>query len=106
MTENTSSIPLEIKPTSIIPNSTEQKQASQNEQKKPGFFLNMWNRVKTWWVGEQEEYIDGHGFKHTRLKKKIPLRDQNLALKKEFRYKGGESLAYATQHTPFGRMFL
>ena len=104
MTENNTAVPLDIKH-NIIPKTTEQNQAPAN-QKKPWFFVKMWNKVKSYWAVEEEEYIDGHGFRHKRPKKKIPLRDQNLALKTELRYKGGESLAYVTQHTPFGRMFL
>ena len=104
MTENNTAVPLDIKH-NIIPKITEQNQAPANK-KKPWFFVNMWNKVKSYWAVEEEEYIDGHGFRHKRPKKKIPLRDQNLALKTELRYKGGESLAYVTQHTPFGRMFL
>ena len=105
MAEHTSAIPLEIKHSNIIPNSTEQNKVPE-KQKKPWFFVNLWNKIKSWWTVEEEEYIDGHGFKHKRTKRKIPLRDKNLALKQELRYKGGENLAYVTQHTPFGRMFL
>jgi len=105
MAEQTSAIPLEIKQSNILQNTTEQKQAPETK-KKPWFFVNIWNKLKSWWVVEEEEYIDGHGFRHKRSKTKIPLRDKNLAEKQELRYKSGESLAYVTQHTPFGRMFL
>ena len=51
-------------------------------------------------------YIDAHGFKAKRPKHKIPLRNKQAALKSEANFKGGEGLAYASQHSPFGRVFL
>ena len=107
---NITNIPLKINNVNIIQNQNEltkeiEKQVQPAPQ-KTGFFMGMRNKVKSWWVVEEEEYIDAHGFKAKRPKRKIPLRDQKIAQKKEFQYIGGEGLAYASQHTPFGRMFL
>ena len=81
-------------------------QNNASNAQKSGFFSNMWNKFKSWWIIEEEEYIDAHGFKAKRPKHKIPLRNKEAALKSEANFKGGESLAYASQHSPFGRMFL
>ena len=49
------------------------------EPKKEWFFKRAWNYIKSieWnpWKIEEEEYIDAHGFKAKRPKKKIPLRN-------------------------------
>ena len=83
-----------------------QNQPSQTNSSGSGFFSNIWNKVKSWWIIEEEEYIDAHGFKAKRPKTKIPLRNQKDAMENEAKYEGGEGLAYASQHSPFGRMFL
>ena len=87
-------------------NSSHNNNQNLSSNQKSGFFSNMWNKFKSWWIIEEEEYIDAHGFKAKRPKHKIPLRNKEAALKSEANFKGGESLAYASQHSPFGRMFL
>ena len=79
MTENNTAVPLEIK-LNIIPKTTEQNQAPAN-QKKPWFFVNMWNKVKSYWAVEEEEYIDGHGFRHKRPKKKNTIKRSKFSSK-------------------------
>ena len=37
------------------------------------FFSNLWNKIKSNQVIEEEDYIDAHGFPAKRPKKKIPL---------------------------------
>ena len=81
-------------------------QNNTSNTRQSGFFSNMWNKFKSWWIIEEEEYIDAHGFKAKRPKHKIPLRNKEAALKSEANFKGGEGLAYASQHSPFGRVFL
>ena len=92
----------QIAPDTTISSPVQNLPAQQNV----GFFRNMWNKMKSWWVIEEEEYIDAHGFKAKRPKKKIPLRKQGTAIYKDSRLVGGEGLAYASLHSPFGKMFL
>ena len=75
-------------------------------QNSGGFFSNWWNNFKSNWITEEEEYIDAHGFKAKRPKKKIPLRNTEKALKNEANFEGGDALSKASQYSPFGRMFL
>ena len=75
-------------------------------QNSGGFFSNWWNNFKSNWIIEEEEYIDAHGFKAKRPKKKIPLRNTEKALKNEANFEGGDALSKASQYSPFGRMFL
>ena len=81
-------------------------EASQQNQNKKGFFSNLWDKIKSYWIIEEEDYIDAHGFPAKRPKKKIPLLNKKDALKKEVNYEGGNGLAYASMHSPFGRVFL
>ena len=88
-------------------------QQTNTNDNKPGFFSRMWNNMgymwsnfKNYFVTEEEEYIDAHGFKAKRPKHKIPLRKQKDAIIHDTRIQGGEGLSYASQHSPFGRMFL
>ena len=66
----------------------------------------LWNNFKSNWIIEEEEYIDAHGFKAKRPKKKIPLRNTEKALKNQANFEGGDALSKASQYAPFGRMFL
>ena len=81
-------------------------EASPQNQNKKGFFSNLWDKIKSYWIIEEEDYIDAHGFPAKRPKKKIPLLNKKDALKKEVNYEGGNGLAYASMHSPFGRVFL
>ena len=81
-------------------------EASLLNQNKKGFFSNLWDKIKSYWIIEEEDYIDAHGFPAKRPKKKIPLLNKKDALKKEVNYEGGNCLAYASMHSPFGRVFL
>ena len=81
-------------------------EASPQNQNKKGFFSNLWDKIKSYWIIEEEDYIDAHGFPAKRPKKKIPLLNKKDALKKEVNYEGGNCLAYASMHSPFGRVFL
>ena len=104
-------LPLQSNKNAPIPNpslnlSPNNIQNNTSNTQKSGFFSNMWNKFKSWWIIEEEEYIDAHGFKAKRPKHKIPLRKKQAALKSEANFKGGEGLAYASQHSPFGRVFL
>ena len=104
-------LPLQSNKNAPIPNpslnlSPNNIQNNTSNTQKSGFFSNMWNKFKSWWIIEEEEYIDAHGFKAKRPKHKIPLRNKQAALKSEANFKGGEGLAYASQHSPFGRVFL
>ena len=76
------------------------------QQQSGGFFSNWWNNFKSNWIIEEEEYIDAHGFKAKRPKKKIPLRNTEKALKNQANFEGGDALSKASQYSPFGRMFL
>ena len=81
-------------------------EASPQNQNKKGFFSNLWDKIKSYWIIEEEDYIDAHGFPAKRPNKKIPLLNKKDALKKEVNYEGGNCLAYASMHSPFGRVFL
>ncbi len=81
-------------------------ETSPQNQNKKGFFSNLWDKIKSYWIIEEEDYIDAHGFAAKRPKKKIPLLNKKDALKKEVNYQGGNGLAYASMHSPFGRVFL
>ena len=112
-TKNKSENQQTIPNVALIQNSKNQNQQTNSNANKPGFFSNMWNnmsnmwgKIKNYWVTEEEEYIDAHGFKAKRPKNKIPLRKQKDAIQSETRFQGGEALTYASQHSPFGRMFL
>ena len=88
-----------------------QKILNKNEQtpqttNNKGFFSNLWNKIKSYWIIEEEDYIDAHGFLAKRPKQKIPLLNKNVALKREANYEGGNGLVYASMHSPFGRVFL
>ena len=88
-----------------------QKVLNKNEQppqttNNKGFFSNLWNKIKSYWIIEEEDYIDAHGFPAKRPKQKIPLLNKNVALKREANYEGGNGLVYASMHSPFGRVFL
>ena len=57
---NITNIPLKINNVNIIQNQNEltkemEKQVQPAPQ-KTGFFMGMWNKVKSWWVVEEEEY--------------------------------------------------
>ena len=88
-----------------------QKVLNKNEQppqttNNKGFLSNLWNKIKSYWIIEEEDYIDAHGFPAKRPKQKIPLLNKNVALKRETNYEGGNGLVYASMHSPFGRVFL
>ena len=82
---------------------------NQTQKKKEGVFSRMFNYIKNnWnpWKIEEEEYIDAHGFKAKRPKTKIPLRKAGDDYNSDIQKAGGESMAYATQHSGFGNLFL
>ena len=79
---------------------------SSKDSNNQGFFSNLWNKIKSNWVIEEEDYIDAHGFPAKRPKKKIPLLKKKDALNREVNYEGGNALTYASQQSPFGRIFL
>ena len=81
-------------------------EASQQNQNKKGFFSNLWDKIKSYWIIEEEDYIDAHGFPAKRPKKKIPLLNKKEALNRDANYEGGNAITYASQHSPFGRIFL
>ena len=83
-----------------------QYQRSQTTNEGSGFFSNLWNKIKSTYGNEEEEYIDAHGFKAMRPKNKIPLRNQDKASKNEPKWEGPSTLGKASQYSPFGRMFL
>ena len=97
----------QIPQNNISPNTTTMKtvQNPPSEQ-NTGFFGGIWKKIKSWWEIEEEEYIDAHGFKAKRPKTKIPLRNPKANLDNDAQFEGGEGLTYASQHSPFGRMFL
>ena len=93
--------------------STQNSTNQETNTNKSGFFSRMWNNMGNMWsnfknyfVTEEEEYIDAHGFKAKRPKHKIPIRKQRDAIQNDTRIQGGEGLTYASMHSPFGRMFL
>ena len=93
--------------------STQNSTNQETNTNKSGFFSRMWNNMGNMWsnfknyfVTEEEEYIDAHGFKAKRPKHKIPIRKQRDAIQNDIRIQGGEGLTYASMHSPFGRMFL
>ena len=81
-------------------------EASPQNQNKKGFFSNLWDKIKSDWIIEEEDYIDAHGFPAKRPKKKIPLLNKKEALNRDANYEGGNAITYASQHSPFGRIFL
>ena len=81
-------------------------EASPQNQNKKGFFSNLWDKIKSYWIIEEEDYIDAHGFPAKRPKKKIPLLNKKEALNRDANYEGGNAITYASQHSPFGRIFL
>ena len=98
----------QIPQNNISPN-TNTVQTVQNPPSVPnntGFFGGIWKKIKSLWEIEEEEYIDAHGFKAKRPKTKIPLRNPKNNLDNDANFEGGEGLTYASQHSPFGRMFL
>ena len=64
------------------------------------------NSITTNQAQKEEEYIDAHGFKAKRPKTKIPLRKKGDDYNSDIQKAGGQSMAYATQHTGFGNLFL
>ncbi len=108
--KNITNIPLKINNVNIIQNQNEltkeiEKQVQPTPQ-KTGFFMGMWNKVKSWWVVEEEEYIDAHGFKAKRPKKKIPLRKKEDQYRDEINKAGSDGFSYASQNSGFGNIFL
>ena len=91
---------------SQLPNNLNRSQTSPPQQQSGGFFSNWWNKFKSNWIIEEEEYIDAHGFKARRPKKKIPLRNTEKALKNQANFEGGDALSKASQYSPFGRLFM
>ena len=79
---------------------------TNQKQKEPGVFSRFFNYIKSYWTIEEEEYIDAHGFKAKRPKQKIPLRKTDDNYNSDIQKAGGESMAYATQHSGFGNLFL
>ena len=91
---------------SQLPNNLNRSQTTPPQQQSGGFFSNWWNKFKSNWIIEEEEYIDAHGFKARRPKKKIPLRNTEKALKNQANFEGGDALSKASQCSPFGRLFM
>ena len=58
------------------------------------------------WKIEEEEYIDAHGFKAKRPKKKIPLRKKEDQYRDEINKAGSDGFSYASQNVGFGKLFL
>ena len=82
---------------------------NQTQKEKEGVISRMFNYIKNnWnpWKIEEEEYIDAHGFKAKRPKTKIPLRKKDDNYNSDIQKTGGESVAYAAQHSGFGNLFL
>ena len=107
---NASTVPMnssiETNNTAFSQNSLTTNQAQKEEE---GVFSRMFNYIKNnWnpWKIEEEEYIDAHGFKAKRPKTKIPLRKKGDDYNSDIQKAGGQSMAYATQHTGFGNLFL
>ena len=107
---NASTVPMnssiETNNTAFSQNSITTNQAQKEEE---GVFSRMFNYIKNnWnpWKIEEEEYIDAHGFKAKRPKTKIPLRKKGDDYNSDIQKAGGVSMAYATQHTGFGNLFL
>ena len=107
---NASTMPMnssiETNNTAFSQNSITTNQAQKEEE---GVFSRMFNYIKNnWnpWKIEEEEYIDAHGFKAKRPKTKIPLRKKGDDYNSDIQKAGGQSMAYATQHTGFGNLFL
>ena len=108
---NISHLSLEKSTNSNIPcengvNNVNQKNAPAQQKPRPGIFGRFANYIKSFWVIEEEEYIDAHGFVSKRPKKKIPLRNKGASDVNNVQTEGANGLNYATQHSGFGRLFL
>ena len=79
---------------------------ANQKQEEVGFFSRIFNYFSSSWSIEEEEYIDAHGFKAKRPKKKIPLRKKEDKINSDLDKAGGQTMAYATQHSGFGNLFL
>ena len=88
------------------PINVNKKEKIPENENNQGFFSNLWNKIKSSWTIEEEDYIDAHGFPAKRPKKKIPLLNKKEALNRDANYEGGTVITYASQHSPFGRLFL
>ena len=77
----------------------------KKQEEEKGFFSKMFGFLNPWKI-EEEEYIDGHGFKCKRPKEKIPLRKKGDKDKNLIQKAGTESIGYASQHSGFGGLFL
>ena len=103
MINRSQSMPIQNNPQNT--NLTQTKTFS-NTNESPGFFSNLFSKIKDYFVIEEEEYIDAHGFKAKRPKKKIPLRKEEEAMGSQAKLDGTAALSTASQYSPFGRMFL
>ena len=103
---NTSQLPMAKSETQIDKLSSDKQQQTQKE----GMIKKMWNYMKSinWnqWKIEEEEYIDAHGFKSKRPKKKIPLRKVQDQYQDDIAKVGSDSFSYASQRSGFGKLFL
>ena len=102
---NISQLPMAKSETQIDKLSSDKQQTQ-----KEGMIKKMWNYMKSinWnpWKIEEEEYIDAHGFKSKRPKKKIPLRKKQAQYQDDIAKVGSDSFSYASQHSGFGKIFL
>ena len=103
---NYSRVPMNLQP-GTNPAVYGQNNINANQPKEEeGVFSKFFNFIKSSWTIEEEEFIDAHGFKAKRPKKKIPLRKKEDKLDSDIQMLGGQSVTYATQHTGFGNLFL
>ena len=79
---------------------------SNETKEKEGIFSKFFNFIKSPWTIEEEEFIDAHGFKAKRPKKKIPLRKKEDKINSDIQIVGGQSVVCASRHTGFGNLFL
>ena len=75
-------------------------------KEEEGVFSRFFNYIKSSWSIEEEEFIDAHGFKAKKPKKKLPLRKKEDKYNSAMQMVGGQSITYATQHSGFGNLFL
>ena len=103
---NSSSVPMNLS-TGNNPNVFSQNNIYANHPKEEeGVFSRFFNFIKSPWAIEEEEFIDAHGFKAKRPKKKIPLRKKEDKYNSDIQIEGGQKIVYATQHIGLGNIFI
>ncbi len=103
---NISSVPMNNNSNNTSGLNQVEKASTESDDK--GIFsglANFFRNLNPWKI-EEEEFIDAHGFKCKRPKKKIPLRKKGESYNDEIQKTGGQSVVYATQHSGFGNMFM